>query len=84
MSDKKEITDEELYELIETSKYNRAKEKALYLIEYRSRTKRELYDNIRCEDRVIYDVTVVRELALSVDKIAYSNQYKYYYIHMLS
>ena len=43
-------------------------------------TKRELYDNIRCEDRVIYDVTVVRELALSVDKIAYSNQYKYYYL----
>ena len=41
-----EITDEELYELIETSKYNRAKEKALYLIEYRSRTKRELYDKL--------------------------------------
>lgn len=41
-----EISDEELYELIETSKYNRAKEKALYLIEYRSRTKRELYDKL--------------------------------------
>ena len=41
-----EITDGELYELIETSKYNRAKEKALYLIEYRSRTKRELYDKL--------------------------------------
>ena len=41
-----EITDEELYDLIETSKYNRAKEKALYLIEYRSRTKRELYDKL--------------------------------------
>ena len=41
-----EITDEELYDLIETSKYNRAKEKALYLIEYRSRTKKELFDKL--------------------------------------
>ena len=41
-----EITDEELYELIEMSKFNRAKEKALYLIEYRSRTKKELYDKL--------------------------------------
>ena len=41
-----EITDDELYELIETSKYNRAKEKALYLIEYRNRTKKELYDKL--------------------------------------
>ena len=41
-----EITDEELHELIETSKYNRAKEKALYLIEYRSRTKKELFDKL--------------------------------------
>ena len=41
-----EITDEELYDLIEMSKYNRAKEKALYLIEYRRRTKKELYDKL--------------------------------------
>lgn len=41
-----EITDEELYELIETSKFNRAKEKALYLIEYRNRTKKELSDKL--------------------------------------
>ena len=41
-----EITDEELYDLIETSKYNRAKEKALYLIEYRNRTKKELFDKL--------------------------------------
>ncbi|MBQ5563625.1 MAG: regulatory protein RecX [Clostridia bacterium] len=41
-----EITDDELYELIEMSKFNRAKEKALYLIEYRSRTKKELYDKL--------------------------------------
>ena len=41
-----EMTDEELYDLIETSKYNRAKEKALYLIEYRDRTKKELFDKL--------------------------------------
>ena len=32
-----EINDEQLYELIQMSKINRAKEKALYLIEYRAR-----------------------------------------------
>lgn len=41
-----EITDDELYDLIETSKVNRAKEKALYLLEYRSRTKKELSDKL--------------------------------------
>ena len=41
-----EISDEELYELLEKSKLNRAKEKALYLIEYRSRTKKEIYDKL--------------------------------------
>ncbi len=41
-----EITDEELYELIETSKANRAKEKALYLIEYRSRSRREIEEKL--------------------------------------
>lgn len=41
-----DITDDELYELIENSKISRAKEKALYLIEYRSRTKRELLDRL--------------------------------------
>ena len=41
-----EITDEELYELIEASKVNRAKEKALYLIEYRSRTAKDLRDKL--------------------------------------
>ena len=41
-----EITDDELYELIEKSKISRAKEKALYLIEYKSRTKRELLDRL--------------------------------------
>ena len=41
-----EITDEELYDLIEKSKTNRAKEKALYLIEYRARTRREITDKL--------------------------------------
>ncbi len=37
-----EITDDQLHELIEASDLNRAKEKALYLIEYRSRTRKEM------------------------------------------
>ena len=41
-----EINDDELYELLEASKVSRAKEKALYLIEYRSRTRKEIYDKL--------------------------------------
>ncbi len=41
-----DITDDELYELIQNSNISRAKEKALYLIEYRSRTKKELMDKL--------------------------------------
>ena len=41
------ITDEQLHELLTVSNINRAKEKALYLIEYRSRTRRELWDKLR-------------------------------------
>ena len=41
-----EITDEELYELIEKSKISRAKEKALYLIEYRARSRKEIADKL--------------------------------------
>lgn len=41
-----EITDEELHELITQSNMNRAKEKALYLIEYRARSKKEILDKL--------------------------------------
>ena len=41
-----EITDDELYSLLEDSKLARAKEKALYLIGYRARTRRELEDKL--------------------------------------
>ena len=36
----KDITDEELHELLQASNIARAKEKALYLLEYRSRTRK--------------------------------------------
>lgn len=41
-----EIDDDELFGLLEKSKINRAKEKALYLIEYRSRTRKEIEDKL--------------------------------------
>ena len=41
-----EIDDEELYELIRASKINRAKEKALYLIEYRQRSRHEIEEKL--------------------------------------
>lgn len=42
-----EITDEELYELVQTSDNRRANEKALYLLEHRNHSKKELVDKIR-------------------------------------
>ena len=42
--------------------------------------KRELFDDIRFEDRIINDVVVVYKLALKVKKIAFSNKTKYYYL----
>lgn len=41
-----EITDEELFDLLEASKLARAKEKAMYLIEYRARTRKELEEKL--------------------------------------
>ncbi len=41
-----DITDEELCELTEKSKVSRAKEKALYLIEYRARSRKEIEDKL--------------------------------------
>ena len=43
----KELDDEELHELITLSNERRAKEKALWLISYRSHSKKELRDTIR-------------------------------------
>lgn len=42
----RDITDEELYKLIQSSKLARAKEKALNLIEYRARTRKEIEDKL--------------------------------------
>ena len=42
----REITDEELHEMIERSESRRAGEKALYLLEHRNHSKKELADKI--------------------------------------
>ncbi len=42
--------------------------------------KKEVFDNIRFENRQINDVVVVYKLVLTTEKIAYSNQIKYYYL----
>lgn len=42
-----DITDEELYDLLQSSEQRRANEKALYLLEHRSHAKRELVEKIR-------------------------------------
>lgn len=42
--------------------------------------KREVFNDIRFENRLINDVVVVYKIVLSIDRIAYSNQIKYYYL----
>ena len=42
--------------------------------------KREFAQSFRFEDRKISDVAVIYKMALKLDKIAYSNQIKYYYL----
>ena len=41
--------------------------------------KRELFDNLRFENRISDDLVVVYKLALKIDRCAYSNKRKYYY-----
>lgn len=42
--------------------------------------KKELFKNIRFENRIINDVVVTYKLVIEAEKIAYSNQIKYYYL----
>ena len=42
--------------------------------------KKELYDNIRFENRIINDLVVTYKIVLKAKKIIYSNQKKYYYL----
>lgn len=61
--------------------------KMVLLVENRAGTiwnkliKREMFDNLRFENRIINDVVVVYKLVLKADVIVYSNQIKYYYLH---
>lgn len=71
-----EITDEELHALLEASEERRAREKALYLLEYRSHSKKELADKIsRTTSREAAEAAVekMEELGLMNDK-SYARQ----------
>ena len=66
-----ELDDEQLHELIERSNERRAKEKALWLISYRSHSKKELRDKIRrtCDtDAAEKAVMRMEELGLVNDR----------------
>ena len=41
--------------------------------------KRELFDNLRFEDRLINDIAFTYKLLLKTNRVSYSNQIKYYY-----
>lgn len=71
-----EISDEELHQLLQESEARRAKEKALYLLEYRSHSKKELADKIsRTTSREAAEAAVekMEELGLMNDE-AYARQ----------
>ena len=66
-----EITDEQLYELLQASETRRANEKALYLLEHRSHSKKELVDKIRrttSEEAAQAAANRMEELGLVNDK----------------
>lgn len=42
--------------------------------------KKELFNNIRFENRIINDTVVTHKVVINAKKIAYSNQVKYYYL----
>lgn len=66
-----EITDEELYSLIQKSDANRAKERALYLITYRDHSKKELTEKIKrtCSENAAQQVAQhMEELGLINDE----------------
>ena len=73
----RDISDEELKEMIELSNERRAKEKALWLISYRSHSKKELTDKIRrtCDnDSAEKAVERMEELGLVNDE-EFARQY---------
>lgn len=73
----KEITDEQLHEIIKLSNERRAKEKALWLISYRSHSKKELTDKIKrtCDDEAAEKaVERMEELGLVDDRV-FAEQY---------
>lgn len=73
-----DISDEELYELIQASDERRAREKALYLLEHRSHSKKELAEKIArtASSRAAADAAADRmeELGL-VDDRAYAENF---------
>jgi regulatory protein len=72
-----EISDEELYQLIQSSEERRANEKALYLLEHRSHSKRELVEKIRrtsSPEAAQQAADRMEELGL-IDDIAYARRY---------
>lgn len=67
-----EITDEQLYELIQLSNVNRAKEKALYFIEYRPRSRKEVEEKlvpVFGEDASEQAISRLEELGLIDDEV---------------
>lgn len=72
-----DITDEELYELLQLSDANRAKSRALYLLSHRDHSKKELKDKLRrfSSDKAAADAADrMQELGL-IDDASYAGRY---------
>ena len=78
---KKEINEEKTYVIdsIEILKKVLVNKDSLGAI-WNKLYKKEVFNNIRFEDRIINDVTIIHKIYIDNRKIAYSNLKKYYYI----
>ena len=69
----REITDEQLHDLIKKSETSRAKEKALYLITYRDHSRKELENKIRRS----YSSETAEEIADKMQELGLVNDEEY-------
>ncbi|MBP3802137.1 MAG: glycosyltransferase [Clostridia bacterium] len=68
------ISSKEMLDMILLWKNNRA------AVLWNKLIRRELFDNLRFEKRPTNDITLTYKLVMKIDRIAYSNQIKYYYL----
>lgn len=70
----KEITPEELRELVQSEEKHEVKQKALNLLSYRARSKKELIDKLKQKE---YDTKYINEVIAELEKLGLLNDLEY-------